>query len=82
MAEFSYPPNDPDELDPTDFVSDPWTDPNGSQWLYVASPGYWNPVTASISGGNEWSETGTGSLTTTINGTDYFIPAFTTDPNA
>jgi len=84
MAEFSYPPNDPDELDPLDFVTEPWTDPNGNQWLYVASPGYWaaNAVAGGGGSGTEWTEAGTGSLTSTINGTTYYLTAFTSDPNA
>jgi hypothetical protein len=56
MAEFNFPPNDPDTLDPLDFTVDPWTDPNGTDWLYVASPGYWAVVPASSGGASAWAD--------------------------
>jgi hypothetical protein len=56
MPDFSYPPNDPDTLDPADFVADPWTDPNGNTWLYVASPGYWASADVASGGASAWAD--------------------------
>lgn len=37
-----YPPNnDPDYTDPLDYVSSPWTDPNGGKWLWNDTKQRW-----------------------------------------
>ena len=46
MAAIQYPPLDAGATPRTNFISTPWTDPSGKQWLFevLGDTGRWNPV--------------------------------------